>query len=534
MRSENPTGSAALLRAFRGRAERASRYVAGSSPTTRWIITGAGAVALAIPLAWGASMLGLAPGVVATTSEGVLLAGGHIYSRDDLAVIERALDLKRIHYRIDDQGHVLVDADHRAEAGEVVAKLAVGPRSVRDLMREAITPSLLESIGDSERKREVSETQVVEELITRNRDIVDAYLYVKKGKARLGARQPVAESAFVRVETRGDRMLDPATVDTVVLYLRGHWPELKPSAIVIIDQKGHEYNNPTDAARSALARAASRQDEIRRQLLDQLDWIKGVHVVVQVIPAVQAVPAVASAAEAVAPASRAPLAGARPPEPGYRGGAIVANRPIDLSADEEPTRAAQSVPVPAASALEAPASRPTAEAVPEHGTVWVKVPRGYYWHAVQSAPGRDHGPTADELRHTAARVESHIREMVGSVVPIGERWSVKVDPIPDETEMVRLTEEPRSSNATSTIDWQTPLAAAGATLAVVLFAFGARAAAGRRAPQTGNRGGYRVDPPANPVSEPGASDRARELVRLNPAAGAGVIERWISQGEDRV
>ena len=532
MRSENPTASASLLTAVRGRAERAGRYVAQRPPAMRGLLVVLAAAVLALPLAWAASSVGLVPGVLSTSPQGAFLAGGHAYSNDDRAVITRALDLKRISYRVDDQGHVIVDADRRAEASEIIAKLAVGPRSVRDLVREAITPSLLESPGDSERKREVFETQVVEELIKRNRDIVDAYIDVRKTKPQLGARRAVVESAFVRLETRGDRVLDAATIDSIIIHLRGHWVELKLNAITIIDQTGRIYHDPTDMARSALARTASRQDEIRRQLLDQLDWIKGVRVSVRMIsppasvPAPPAVPIIAGASPATASGGSFSSR-----EHATRATAIVANRPIDLN-DGDDSPIASPVPVRSTSGAGTEVSpiAPTVETAPEHGTIWVKVPRGYYWNAVRSVPGRDHDPSVEELRNTAARVESQIREMAGGVVSLGELWELKIDAIPDEPDLSRPTAAPTSSNSRPITDWQTPLAAGGAALAVVLFAFGARAAAGRRMPAQAVRGGYRVDAPASKVSEPGPSDRVRELVRLNTAAAAGVVERWISQG----
>jgi hypothetical protein len=71
---------------------------------------------------------------------------------------------------------------------------------------------------------------------------------------------------------------------------------------------------------------------------------------------------------------------------------------------------------------------------------------------------------------------------------------------------------------------------------VVLASVGAVGAmvrlATRRQPTRPSRSSWRpgfvVDGPNDPL--PGPSERVRELIRLNPEAAAGVLQRWIGQG----
>jgi flagellar biosynthesis/type III secretory pathway M-ring protein FliF/YscJ len=50
-----------------------------------------------------------------------------------------------------------------------------------------------------------------------------------------------------------------------------------------------------------------------------------------------------------------------------------------------------------------------------------------------------------------------------------------------------------------------------------------------RPSRTTVRSGVVVDAPSGPV--PGPSERVRDLVRRDPEAAAGVLQRWIGQGE---
>ncbi len=75
-----------------------------------------------------------------------------------------------------------------------------------------------------------------------------------------------------------------------------------------------------------------------------------------------------------------------------------------------------------------------------------------------------------------------------------------------------------------------PVAAAAALAAVGLMALGGGLIAARR-PSSRVPRPVRRDPfEAGVGDDAGPGERVRELIRLDPAAAAGVLHRWIAQG----
>ena len=49
----------------------------------------------------------------------------------------------------------------------------------------------------------------------------------------------------------------------------------------MVDQKGHHYLDAGNPALGAISRTRAREEELSQKILEQLDWIKGVSVTVQ-------------------------------------------------------------------------------------------------------------------------------------------------------------------------------------------------------------------------------------------------------------
>jgi hypothetical protein len=128
----------------------------------------------------------------------------------------------------------------------------------------------------------------------------------------------------------------------------------------------------------------------------------------------------------------------------------------------------------------------------------------------------------------AERTEKQIRTAVALVIPDAESWKVDVDMIWDETSLNRPLVLPASADARHRLlEW----GIAGVALTVlILAAVGSWIHVARRPARlpepTVKTRHYHVDS----ASEPGPSERVRELIHRNPEAAASVLQRWMGQG----
>jgi hypothetical protein len=181
-------------------------------------------------------------------------------------------------------------------------------------------------------------------------------------------------------------------------------------------------------------------------------------------------------------------------------------------------------PNPPAQAPPAPAQPPKTRA-----NVWVRVPRSFYLLDFASkSPERS--PTQDDLAPMKETTDRLIRDAVEIHIPKDELGVIKIGVIQDDLASPRQLIIPSVADQHRAWTW------AALSGAVVLAAIGAVAAmvrmATRRQPTrptlSSLRTGYVAEGPSGPL--PGPSERVRELIRLNPEAAAGVLQRWIGQG----
>jgi flagellar M-ring protein FliF len=164
----------------------------------------------------------------------------------------------------------------------------------------------------------------------------------------------------------------------------------------------------------------------------------------------------------------------------------------------------------------------------EPGHVLIYVPRSFYINASDIRPD-NREPTLGELHLMAERTENQIRTIVGLATPSSESWTVDIITLPDELSLNRPVNLQSAVDARRRVlDW----GIVGTVVAVVsiLAAVGSWIQVARRpVPMPGpalSTGRFHTDSP----SEPGPSERVRELVRRDPQAAASVLQRWTGQG----
>ena len=179
-----------------------------------------------------------------TTVSNSYLASGRRFSSDDLIKVGRALDRLRIDYRIDDQRRVTVAADRFDEAAGAIAKLELGPRALDELRDRSAASSVFESVHDREAREHQKQEKILESLINDLDGIVGSFVWINRPKERLGLREAPRPSAFVRLETEGDRQLPFRTIQSITTNLTGAVPGLAPESITVVDRRGHNISTP--------------------------------------------------------------------------------------------------------------------------------------------------------------------------------------------------------------------------------------------------------------------------------------------------
>ena len=289
--------------------------------------------------------------------------------------------------------------------------------------------------------------------------IMSADVTIHRPKGRGAGRQPARATAFVYVETRGGRELSPKAVEAIQnLMVREH--DLTHDAVTVCDDHGRRYLEAGDpmGVQSNLIRA--REEELSEKILEQINWVKGVGVTVQLIPS----PAPAPTPTPI-PAHPAPVEEPRPPN-----WEVVPNQPLELV---EPTPSSGPAPAlhPVASA--AP-PRPADE--PVIARVWVKVPRSFYY--LKALPNRE--PSPGDLQPIVTRTETLIRTAVAHAIPPGQLSEpVVIDTIPDDVPVGRpliVSDVPESRRV---ISWWVPAGVGGGLMAALLL-IGVRLRATRR------------------------------------------------------
>ncbi|HEY2157082.1 MAG TPA: hypothetical protein VGH33_15745, partial [Isosphaeraceae bacterium] len=329
--------------------------------------------------------------------------------------------------------------------------------------------------------------------------IRSAHVSIKRSPSRTRMRPEWKVGALVLLDV--ERRPSHKLIHSIQTLLASMVDGLAPESVTIGDQSANFFLDANNPGAASATRVLARAEELRDALLEKLGpLVPGIDVDVTVDP-----PSPSDAPARPAPKRSAPAA---EPEQGIR-----PNMPVGLEPDPLPP----------------PATEPTG---PGRVSIWVKVPRSYYLRiARDNAPGRT--PSQEDLKVFHQKTRDQVDHAVAILVPLPERGPLMVDIIQDT-----LAVDPAPAVAPASVDaarawpnWVAPAAlGAGAGLGVaVVLGTGVGLLASRRPSarpsRSSVRSGLSVDAPSGPV--PGPSERVRDLVRRDPEAAAGVLQRWI-------
>ena len=456
--------------------QRLRRRVVAWSPAVRW-----GLAAFTIVILVLLGYLGFGS---LTTAESAYLGSGHRYSPDDLVKIKRVLERQRFPYHIDDLRRVVVASEQLELAEAAISKIPLGPRPPGEIREEqSAGSSFWESLHDKELREYQGREKILESMISDLPGIIGAFVSINRPKPRWGLQPVVKPSAFVRLETEGDRQLPFRTVQALTTYLTGNEPGLTADAVTVVDRRGHKYLDAGNPALSAQSHNRAREEELSQDILEKLNWISGVRVSVQLTesgsPGLDPVtpghsqrramvdpesPRSAQDSKHADPPTRpeAPPANSAEPRVSIPAGAM--NRPVALEPElPSPPRAATGEPAPKLTTTVAPPSAPSPRTpaqsgsrdVPtETGRVWVKVPRSWYYHISMATSHRE--PPLEEMQKLVVRTEEDIKTGVAMVVPLSgpSGWTTTIGMIPDELPLQRpAVVAPPSDARRIALDW---------------------------------------------------------------------------------
>jgi len=527
----SPTSALARLRA---QVDRLWRSVMVQGPAVRWGLALAAVLGVSAAGYWTATSL---------SNTGVrYLASERRFTSDDLIKVCRALDKGPVAYHVDDQRRVEVAADQFDQAVALIAKLDLGQHSIDEIRGESSVWSFWETSSEREQKKQLAREKILERLISQLDGVGWCLVSIHRPRTSTWGRAASKPTAFVYIETEGNRKLPYQTVQSIPGILAGYEPDLTPGSIRVIDKRGNKYLDPGDPALGDSSRNRAREEELSEEIVEKLDWIKGVRVQVQVIgpravPAAMARPGGSAGSKQPGPAeqivtSRPDNATPRSDSDGSRPTTIWVNQPVVL---EPETKSATKPPSPGEPALAVenggplvPAARvQSGEREHERGRALIYVPRSFYYNVDIRTDNRE--PSREDLRVIAERTEKQIRTAVGLVIPESESWQVDVDTLWDEVSLSRpVVLSSPSDQRRRFLDWGI-VGAVGAAVSI-LAAVGSwihvvRRPARQPEPVLTSRRYH-----ADSASEPGPSERVRELIRSNPEAAASVLQRWVGQG----
>ncbi len=488
MRTEPPSPLASLPSWLRGYAGRARRWLAARGAATR--------IGLLL-VALGA--LGSVGYFASIDDPNELtwawLFEGHKLSSDDLLAMSDALDSEDIRHVADHPaGRIGVKPTRKAEALAALTKHKVVPRTLDDLSQDE--PGSPLDLPEDRQRREVAarERRLKYQIEGLHNSIQSAHVEILRTRSRPGLNAPWNVGAYVYLQVEGRRRLDDhRVIEGIETFLKGAIPDLNPKAITVVDQNGFNYLSADNPDLKEQLKTHAREETWRVKIAEELQHIQGVGVAVLL--------------------ETVPIPPPPVPAPGPTEELVVPNGKVDIGPDPP---------------VEAPA--PAVQPTRTKANVWVRVPRSFYFLDFAATRSPNRLPSQEDLEQMKGTTEKLIRDAVGIHIPKDELGVVTIGVIQDDLASPRQLKIPLVDESHRPWTW------AVLSGVVVLTGVGAVGAmvrlATRRQPSRPSlsswRPGYVDDGPSGPL--PGPSERVRELIRLNPEAAAGVLQRWIGQG----
>ena len=490
MRKESDSSWSSAVDRLRASWGRGRRWFSSRGAATR-----VGLVVAALAIAGTVGYLGSGEHAPGSTPAALLYEGQRL-SSDDLAAITSALEAESIPFRPDFPARrVFVGIDRKTAALNAIAKRKATPTTLGDLNRDdesgmtwGMTPAERER-RDLRRLEQSLKLQIEGLDSTINSAKVE--IHRDRDRRSLNAHWNVWAYVYLRIDS-GTR-LGLKAVEGIEHFLVGSVSDLKSDAINMVDQTGRVYMAAGNAPLKEQVRIHSQEEEWSDKIAEGLRHIPGVGVSVSL--------------ESVA----VPPSIVEEPPPPPASEVVVVNGLLQVAPEPRP----------------APAPAPTAS-TKTRANVWVRVPRSFYLMAAQAqsqSPYRR--PSAEDLQQMQETTRRIIREAVDAGIPRDLRGELTVATVQDDLSASRtdlLPPGPAQPNPS----WLMPAVYSGVGLAMVASVATALRLATKRPtlrPGAGWRPGFVADEP-----NPGPSERVRELIRLNPEAAAGVLQRWIGQG----
>lgn len=167
-----------------------------------------------------------------------------------------------------------------------------------------------EGTHEREYRNQLASEQILERLIGQLEGVKSSLVAINRPKAPAWGRPVAKASAFVYIETEGNRRLPYQTIQAIPNFVSRYESSVTPASITVVDRNGTIYFDAGNMAVGDQSRNRAREEELAKDIQDALDWIKGVRVQVQVtsprtVDSVQPLPKSASAqAQSAAPKQR--------------------------------------------------------------------------------------------------------------------------------------------------------------------------------------------------------------------------------------
>jgi hypothetical protein len=455
------------------------------------------------------ALLALAAAVVASAAMLALpldrdemrwLYDGRKFSGDAALEIQKALAAEKVAFQADSSHRIGVAASRWGDAMAALEKHGVEPPSLEELEKDRpASDPWSDRDARAAHERWQLERSLKASIEGYGGGIRSAHVSIKRSPVRTKLRPEWKVGGLVLLDV--ERKPPHRVIRSIQTLLASKVDGLAAESVTIGDQSGYFYLDASNPGAASATRVLARAEELRDALLEKLGpLVPGIDVDVTVDP-----PSVSDPPAKPSPAPRrsAPIEPVQDVRP---------NMPVGLEPDPAP----------------APAEPPG----PGRASIWVKVPRSYYLRiARDNSPGRT--PSQEDLKVYHQKTCEQVDHAVAVLIPPPERGRVMVDIIQGA-----LAADPAPVTAPASVDaarawpsWVAPAAlGAGAGLGVaIVLGTGVGLLASRRPSarpsRSSVRSGLSVDAPSGPV--PGPSERVRDLVRRDPEAAAGVLQRWI-------